>query len=417
MDHQPPAMPHRFLSGRFGRPAVRSAVRPALPAARFGGSAVRSARLVVRTDARSGRSAVRSFARSARTEAHTACTARTARTVARTDERHRLSGEPSAAALLLRSALLLFLLPGCAAQPVGRGTPQPVGQGTPVGRSGGDLLPVLATAAPVNLLAQALGAGCARVEPLVSGARDSHDLHATPADLVRLGRARVLVINGLGLEHELPTLLRSVANSTLRVVDSSRGVTPVLVQGRPDPHIWLDPRRALVQVETIRDGLVAADPGCRDRYTANARALRVSLLALDRELATQLVPFRGGVVVGPHAFMASFADRYGLRAEGLVATPEASPSPGDLRRVLVLLAPSGPRALVQEPGESAGSIVALGRDLGLEPVPFDPMEAGFTDAPPATAADPLGPYTTVQRGNGRQLVAAFRASLARGQAP
>jgi zinc/manganese transport system substrate-binding protein len=400
-------MPHRFLSGRFGRPAVRPAVRSARPAARFGRSAARSA-------ARFGGSAVRSArnACTARTDAHTACTARFAVPAA---DRHRLAGESSAAALLLRSALLLLLLPGC--------VPQPLGRGTPAGRSAEELLPVLATAAPVTLLAQGVGAGCARVEPLVSGAHDSHDLHATPADLVRLGRARVLVINGLGLEHELPTLLRSVANSTLRVVDSSRGVTPVLVQGRPDPHIWLDPRRALVQVETIRDGLVAADPGCRDRYTANARALRVSLLDLDRELAAQLAPFRAGVVVGPHAFMASFADRYGLRAEGLVATPEISPSPGDLRRALALLAPAGPRALVQEPGESAGSIEALGRDLGLEPVPFDSMEAGFAGAPPPVAsppvatADPLGPYATVQRGNARQLVAAFQTSLARGQTP
>jgi len=412
-------MPHWFLPGRSGRSAVRSArlvVRSAVrsgrfarPAARFGCSAVRSVVRSARSacTARSARTAC-----TARTDARTACTVRTART----DERHRLPGEPTAAALLLRCALLLFLLPGCAAQPVGRGTPQPVGQGTPVGRSGGDLLPVLATAAPVNLLAQAVGAGCARVEPLVSGARDSHDLHATPADLVRLGRARVLVINGLGLEHELPALLRSVANPSLRVIDSSRGVTPVLSQGQPDPHIWLDPRRAQAQVEAIRDGLVAADPACRPRYTANADLLRRSLLDLDQELAAQLAPYRGGVVVSPHSFLGSFADRYGLRAESLVATPEASPSPGDLRRVLALLAGTGPRALVREPSESGGSIGALGRDLGLQPVPFDPMEAGFAAAPPATAADPLGPYATVQRGNARQLVAAFRASLVRGQA-
>jgi zinc/manganese transport system substrate-binding protein len=376
-------MPHRFLSGRSGRPAACF-----------------------------DRSAVRSDACTARTDAGTACTVRTVfrsdARIARTDERHRLPGEPSAAVLLLRTALLLLLLPGCA--------PQPVGRGTPVGRGGGDLLPVLATAAPVNLLAQAVGAGCARVEPLVSGARDSHDLHATPADLLRLGRARVLVINGLALEPELPALLRSVANPSLRLIDSSLGVTPVLSQGHPDPHIWLDPRRAQAQVEAIRDGLVAVDPACSPRYTANADLLRRSLLDLDQELAAQLAPYRGAVVVSPHSFLGSFADRYGLRAESLVATPEASPSPGDLRRVLALLAGTGPRALVREPGETGGSIGPLGRDLGLEPVPFDPMEAGFAAAPPATAADPLGPYATVQRGNVRQLVAAFRASLVRGQA-
>jgi zinc/manganese transport system substrate-binding protein len=277
----------------------------------------------------------------------------------------------------------------------------------------------LATAAPVTLLAGEVGAGCVRVEPLISGARDSHDLHATPADLLRLGRARALVINGLALEPELPALLRSVAHPSLRLIDSSRGVTPVRSQGHPDPHIWLDPRRALGQVEAIRDGLVAVDPACRSRYTANADALRRSLLVLDGELAAQLAPYRGGVVVGSHSFLRSFADRYGLRAEAVVASPEASPTPGDLRRVLALLAGGGPRALVREPGASAGSIEALGRDLGLEPVPFDSMEAGFADSVPAVSppgGDPLGPYATVQRGNARQLVVAFRSSLERRRA-
>ena len=273
---------------------------------------------------------------------------------------------------------------------------------------------MLATAAPVSLLAREVGAGCAQVELLVSGSRGSHELPVTPADLARLGRARVLVINGLGLEPELPALVRSAANPSLRVVDSSKGVTPALVEGRPDPHLWLDPRRALGQVEAIRDGLVAADPACRARYTANADALRRSLLDLDRELAAQLAPYRGGVVVSSHSFLGSFADRYGLRAEGLVVTPEASPSPGDLRRVLALLASGGPRALVVQPGENGGSIVSLGDDLKLQPVPIDAMEAGFSGASAAAEGDPLGPYVTVQRGNARQLVAAFRASLARG---
>jgi len=333
---------------------------------------------------------------------------RSSRSIVGASASPRLPGEAPSAALLLGSALLALLLPGC--------TPQPLGQGRPAGRGAEEPLPVLATAAPVSLLAREVGAGCTQVEPLVSGFRGSHELPVTPADLARLGRARVLVINGLGLEPELPALLRSVANPSLRLIDSSRGVTPALVEGRPDPHIWLDPRRALGQVEAIRDGLVAADPACRARYTANADALRRSLLDLDRELAAQLAPYRGGVVVSPHSFLGSFADRYGLRAEGLVVTPEASPSPGDLRRVLALLAGSGPRALVVESGESGGSIGALGRDLGLEPVPFDPMEGGFADSPPATAADRLSPYATVQRGNVRRLVAAFRASRAQSKA-
>jgi zinc/manganese transport system substrate-binding protein len=290
-----------------------------------------------------------------------------------------------------------------------------------VGQVGGPL-PVLATVAPVTLLAQGVAAGCARVEPLVSGGRDAHELQATPADLALLARARVLVINGLGLEPYVPRLLEAAANPRLRLVDSSRAVVPVRYLNRPDPHVWLDPRRAAVQVDAIRDGLAAADPACRARYGANAADLRRRLLALDRELATTLAPYRGALVVGPHVFLASFADRYGLRADGLVEQPEQRPSPGDLRRVGALLAAPGPRALVVEPGEAAAPIEALGRDLGLRPVPFDPMEAGFVipaGAPaapgpggtaPAAAADPLGPYAAVLRANVRQLVGAFQAS-------
>ena len=42
--------------------------------------------------------------------------------------------------------------------------------------------------------------------------------------------------------------------------------------GEFDPHIWLDPKRAIEQVENIRDGLIAADPEGEAEYTANAEA-------------------------------------------------------------------------------------------------------------------------------------------------
>ena len=273
---------------------------------------------------------------------------------------------------------------------------------------------VLASVPPVTLLARAVGDGCARVEPLLANARDSHTPSTTPSDLARLRRARVLVINGLGLEPYLPALLRAAENPDLRVIDSSVAVAPVLTQGRPDPHVWLDPQRALRQLQAIQAGLSAAEPGCAAELAARADSLRQSLLRLDRELATSLQPWRGALLVSSHPYVASFADRYGLRAEALVATPDTPPSPADLRRVLAQLRRGGPRALLQQPAESAGSIAALGRELGLSPVRFDSIEAEPA-APDAgrvaiDGADPLGTYLQVMRANGQRLVAALRAS-------
>jgi len=300
----------------------------------------------------------------------------------------------------------LLLLTACT--PANRRATAPVGgdPGPAAPRPSGGIL-VLSSVPPLTLFSQAIAAGCGRVEPLVTGAGDGHDLHATPADLARLRRARVLVVNGLGLEHELDSMLRAASNPQLQVITSSDGVIPARHNGLADPHIWLDPRRSRDQARTIAAGLVAADPGCASRYRTNARALDRRLEALDRDLAGQLAPWRGAILGTPHAFATSFADRYGLRTEAAVRTPEERPTPEDLRRVMARLQGPGPRALLVEPGQEGGALAGVARDLGLRPTPFDPMETGLVPAPgPA----PEEPWATTLRRNTASLIEALRAS-------
>ena len=305
---------------------------------------------------------------------------------------------------LLPSLLPALLLTACGAPSrQAMEAPLPPASGN---RPGGGIR-LLTTVPPLTLFTSAIAAGCGRVEPLVSGSRDVHDLRATPADLARLRTARVLVINGLGLEPFVPAMLRAAANPALKVIDSSDGVIPARHNGLADPHIWLDPRRAQDQVRTIRDGLIAADPACASRYRTNASALQGRLRVLDRDLASQLAPWRGAILTTPHAFATSFADRYDLRTEAAVRTPEERPTPEDLRRLMDRLRGPGPRALVVEPGGESGSLEGVAQDLGLRPTSFDPMESGLTPAP---GNQPEAPYAATLRSNTRNLVEAFKAS-------
>ena len=50
---------------------------------------------------------------------------------------------------------------------------------------------------------------------------------------------------------------------------------------------------AAKRVETIRDGLMKADPSCADGYRNRADAYITKLQELDGELATELAPFKG----------------------------------------------------------------------------------------------------------------------------
>jgi zinc/manganese transport system substrate-binding protein len=169
-----------------------------------------------------------------------------------------------------------------------------------------------------------------------------------------------------------------------------------------NPHIWLDPLRAMQQVETIRDGLIKADPSCADGYRRNAEATIADLRQLNDTIAERLRPYAGKTFVAFHDVAPYFAERYGLKAEYLVDVPEINPSPADLRRVAERVKASQLQALLSEPQEGARSFNTVARDLGIRISVFDPLETGSEEQGRNPAS-----YFEVMRRNVDNLVGAF----------
>ncbi len=324
----------------------------------------------------------------------------------------RLSTSRIADGLLSGVAMLLLVLAGCR-RPA---PPSNQSSDTPTDTA----FKVVTTFLPITLFTRAVAGECATVTPLIPASTGPHDFQARPGDLSALRQARVLVKNGLELESFLDKLVASAGNPQLQVIDSSRGVATLETDhhdaaqgeehshghghahGAGNPHIWLDPLRAVQQVEAIRDGLAKADPSCAEGYKRNAAAYTAELKKLNAEIAAQLQPYRGKTFVAFHDFAPYFAQRYGLRAEFLVDVPEINPSPADLQRVAVQVKRSQLKALVSEPQEGNRSFNALARDLGVKVVAFDPLE---TASEPASR-DPAT-YLTVMRRNAADLRQAF----------
>jgi zinc/manganese transport system substrate-binding protein len=285
---------------------------------------------------------------------------------------------------------------------------------------------VVTTFLPITLFTRAVAGDCATVTPLIPANTGPHDFQARPGDLTALRQARVLVKNGLEMEGFLDKLVASAGNSQLKVIDSSRGVTTLDTEqpddahgkqhghhddhgsahghdhGAVNPHIWLDPLRAVQQVETIRDGLVQADPSCAEGYRRNAAAYTAQLKQMNSEIANQLKPYTGKTFIAFHDFAPYFAQRYGLKAEYLVDVPELNPSPADLQRVAAEVKRTQLKALLSEPQEGNRSFNALAKDLGVKVVVFDPMETATEQA----SRDPAT-YLSVMRRNAADLRQTF----------
>ncbi len=290
--------------------------------------------------------------------------------------------------------------------------------GNPVAVPRSQRLQVATTVLPVTLFTLAIAGDCADVTPLIPPQSGPHDLPITPAALAVLQRARVLVQNGLGLDTFLDRLMASAGNPQLRIIDSSRGVATLSDGSEPrhahnvgretsragvNPHIWLDPRRAMQQVQSIRDGLIAADPSCAAGYSQRAQQFIAELRKLDAKLEQKLKPYRGKTLVVLHDVSPYFAQRYQLRQAFLVRIPELNPTPQDMQRVSRIIQQAGVKSILTEPGQSKQSVMALAHDLGLSIGVFDPLETSTAQL----ARDPQT-YIAVMQANAAAVTAAFQ---------
>jgi zinc/manganese transport system substrate-binding protein len=243
-----------------------------------------------------------------------------------------------------------------------------------------------------------------------------------------LGKAQVLVINGLGMESFLEPVLKGAENKALITIDSSVGIKPLAMEEEEDhghghhhhdhdhghhhghgddavnPHVWLDPTLAAKQVENIRDGLMKADPSCADGYRNRADAYITQLQELDGELATELAPFKGRTVVSFHEALPYFTRRYGLSDEALVTLPEDQPSPADVQRINKVLKENKIAGVLTEPGGGSAALQSLAKDLNLRLEVFDPLEL----VPEASKRTPEL-YIEVMRSNGEAVKATMKS--------
>ena len=291
-----------------------------------------------------------------------------------------------------------------------------------------DELQVVTTFLPITQFTKAVAGDRAAVTQLLPTSVGPHDYQAKPEDAQKLAKADVLVQNGLEMEEFLEDLVKNAGNSQLKVIDSSQGVQTITTESiegeahdhehepKPDekaeaghehqhgeynPHVWLDPKRVVRQVENIRDGLIAADPEGKAVYTANAAAYIQKLRDLDAETTKLLKPYAGKTFVAFHDFAPYFAQSYNLKATFLVDVPEENPSPDDVKRVMDTVQTTNLKTLLTEPQSGQDAFGAVAKDLNVQVSTFDPMETGGSEAVQPDY------YLTTMRQNVKTLVTAF----------
>jgi zinc/manganese transport system substrate-binding protein len=152
------------------------------------------------------------------------------------------------------------------------------------------------------------------VTTLVGPDGDVHVYTPAPADAKKIADAKLLVINGLGLEGWLPRLLQS-SGSKAPIVIATKNIAPLKLGSDADPHAWQSVANAKKYVANIRDALGAADPADAETFRANTQAYLAELDALDREVREAIgkIPESRRKVISTHDAFGYFASAYGIK--------------------------------------------------------------------------------------------------------
>jgi zinc/manganese transport system substrate-binding protein len=181
-----------------------------------------------------------------------------------------------------------------------------------------------------------VGGDRVEVTTLVGPNADVHVYTPAPTDAKTIADAKLVVVNGLGLEGWLPRLVQS-AGGKAAIIVASNGITPLKLGPQADPHAWQSVANAKIYVANIRDALAAADPADAAVFRANAERYLAALDALDAEVraAVAKIPPERRKVISTHNAFGYFAQAYGIAFIAPVGvSTETEPSARDIAQII-----------------------------------------------------------------------------------
>jgi ABC-type Zn uptake system ZnuABC Zn-binding protein ZnuA len=241
-----------------------------------------------------------------------------------------------------------------------------------------DGLTIATTVAPITSLVASIAGDRAEIVGIVPEGTNSHTFEPKPSVAELLSVADVVYLNGLQLEEPTRELAEANLKPGAEIVALGEAVMSPdeyvydfsfpEEEGKPNPHLWTNPRHAQAYVDVIAEDLAERDPANADYYAANAEAFGALVDEFDAAMreAFATIPDGQRKLLTYHDAYAYFAQDYDFEVIGAIQVSDfEDPTPREVAELIEQVRASDVPAIFGSEVFPSPVLEQIGRETGV----------------------------------------------------
>lgn len=287
---------------------------------------------------------------------------------------------------ILPGLLALLLIAGCTpAQPQNQTTSSSTTSGSTASESA-EKIQVMTSIHPIDQLVKAIGGDLVETTMFVKPGVDAHDFEPTAKDMAKLKEAKVLFINGLGME---PWATDGAITGATKLMVLGDGLDYIPLaegheheegedhthEGEVDPHVWLGLPELKLMAANTATALTLIAPEHKSDFEENLKKFNTEADALANEFHPKFVIYQGKAFVTGHEAFGYLTRSIGLE-QMAVEGPfgEGEPTPQKIKELVDFVKEHRITTIFVEETASPKVSETLARETGAELVSIPTLE-------------------------------------------
>lgn len=249
---------------------------------------------------------------------------------------------------------------------------------------------VLVSVAPHEFFVKKIAGDTVSIELMVPTGASAHTYEPTPRQVIQASKADIWFQVGeffeaqasQAMKYHHPQMVFADLRQGLDLITAAEegGCSSCCRHGNcMDLHIWMSPKMAKIQAETIAHVLTKLYPEFQETYAISLHQFLKELDSLDADIAKMLASAKSKVIMVSHPAYAYFCRDYGLKQISIEFEGK-DPTPQQLTRILQEARKSDIGVVFVQKQYSSKGAHLIAHELGAKVVMLDPYSGDYINS-------------------------------------